>query len=168
LSEGDEVSLFVDGDYAVAGHDGSDAGQVVMTVVEVKGGQFEVVLWADHTGSMEAENSRRGVGVVGVEVGCATGDDKGDAAADLVRLATEGPGHGAVDAADGLIVAAMDVRKRDAREWRQGEFEEVEGAKGFMAGLKKGDAYLADADRFVHSLLRFRSDNTSDICEFYC
>jgi hypothetical protein len=134
-----------------------------MTVREKEGGDFEVVLGPEDAGSMEAEESRRGVSIVGVEVGCAAGDDKGDAAADFVRLVMQGPGHGAVDAADGLVEVAMDVRKRDASEWREGEFDEVEGAEGFMAGLKKGDACLADADCFVHRTSD-REDDTSDIC----
>jgi hypothetical protein len=39
-------------------------------------------------------------------------------------------------------------------ESRHDEFEEIEDAAGFVAGLKEGDTHLADADRFVHSLLR--------------
>ena len=36
--------------------------------------------------------------------------------------------------------------------------EEIERIVGFVAGLEEGDTHLADADRFMHSLLPFAAD----------
>jgi hypothetical protein len=154
MDTGNEIFLLVDGDYAVAAHDGPDAGQVGMPVLEIEGGDLQIVLGAHHAGGLQAEDAARGVGGVSVRVGCAAGDEEGDAAADFIGFVEERPGHGAVDAEDGLVVFAMDVGKGDAMERRHDEFEKIEDAAGFVAGLKEGDAYLADADRFVHSHLR--------------
>jgi hypothetical protein len=111
-----EIFLLGDRDYAVTAHDGADAGQVGMTAVAIEGGDFEVILGTHYAGGLEAEDAGRGVHVVGVGVGCAAGDEKGDAAADFAGFVVEGPGHGAIDAEDSFVVFAMEVRKRDASE----------------------------------------------------
>jgi hypothetical protein len=155
--EGDEIFLLVDRDYAVAAHYGPDASQVGMLVFEIEGGDFEVVLGAEDAGGLEAQDAGGEVRAVGVGVGRAAWDEEGNAAADLSGGVAESPGHDAIDAEDRLVVFAMNMGKGDAGEGRDGEFEQIEGATGFVAGLKEGDAHLADADRFVHSHLQFRS-----------
>jgi hypothetical protein len=152
--EGDEIFLLVDGDYAVAAHDGPDASQVGMPALEIEGGDFEVILGAHHAGSLQAEDAAGGVGGVSVRVWRAAGDEKGDAAANFVRFVVERPSQGPIDAEDGLVVFAVKVGKRDAMESRHDEFEKIEDAAGFVAGLKESNAHLADGDRFVHSHLR--------------
>jgi hypothetical protein len=103
---------------------------------------------------MEAEDASGGVGEVGKEVGRATGYEEGGAATDLSGLVEEGPGHGAVDAEDGLIVLAVEMGKRNAGVGRDGDFEEIAGPAGFVARLEEGNAHLADADSIVHANLR--------------
>src|SRR5258708_37467459 len=151
--EGEEVFLLVDGDYAVAAHDGAEAGQVRMAAAVIEGGDFEVVLGADHARGLQAEHAAGGVGGVSVRVWRAAGDEEGDAAADFGGLAGEGPGRGAVDAEGGLVGFAMDVGERDGMESRHCEFEEVEDAAGFVAGLLLGGTPLSRRGLFVVSFL---------------
>src|SRR6202012_4661498 len=63
----------------------------------------------------------------------------------------EEPRHRAVDAKDGFIVFTVDVGKRNASEWRDGQLEEIESIVGFVACSEEGNAHLADANRLVHS-----------------
>jgi hypothetical protein len=152
--DGDEIFLLGDGDYAVTAHDGADGYQVWLMVVAEEYGDFEEILGAHDAGGLEAEDAGGGVGEIGKEVGRATGYEEGGAATDLSGLVEESPGHGAINAEDGLIVFAMKVGKGDASERGNGDFEEIENTTGFVAGLEEGDAHLADADRVVHSHLQ--------------
>jgi hypothetical protein len=121
-----------------------------MKTCAIKGGDFEIVLWAHHARGLEAEDASGIVGVVGVNVGRAAGDEKGDSTADFDGLIVEDPGHGAIDTEDGFVVFAMDMGNGVAGEGRNGEFKEIESAVGFVSSFEKSDAHLADADCLVH------------------
>src|ERR1700754_1146121 len=72
-----------DGDNPVTTHDGADACQVRMMVGVEEGGDFEEILRAHDTRSLETEDTGGGVGEIGEEVGRTARYEQSVAATDL-------------------------------------------------------------------------------------
>jgi hypothetical protein len=100
-----------------------------------------------------------------VEVGYAARNEEDTALVDGDGLVVEGPGHVSIEAEDGLVVLAMDVRHGDVDERRDGEFEEIEDTFGLMARFEEGDAHSADTDGFVHFVPSCGQDDDTGLGE---
>src|SRR5580692_1963494 len=152
-ADGGEVLVVGDGNDAVAVHGRGDAGEVGDSVLGVEAGEFLVVLRTHDAGGLKTEDAGGGVMAVLVEMRYASGDEEDAAAGDGCGLVEEGPGHVSVEAEDGLVIVAMNVRHGHVDEGRNGEFEEIEDTSGFVACLVEGDGHGADANCSVHELL---------------
>ena len=73
-------------------------------------------------------------------VGHAAGDVELLGGSEVAVLTVENPVCVAIDAEDGFVVVAMEVRDERLRVGRDGQLVEVEGALGFVSAFEKGDA----------------------------
>jgi hypothetical protein len=131
-----------------------------------QGGELLEVLWAEETGNDEALDSGRGLVEVEGAVRHSAWDIELLRGSQVAMLAVEYPVGDAVEAHDGFVVVAMEVREKGARVRREDEFVEIEGSLGLVAAFDKGDTEVADLDRFVHGA-RFGDGSPHEIKLFY-
>ena len=105
-----------------------------------------------------------GEGVMGTAV-----DEELFAGADLDGFAIDEPGGDAVDADDGLVVVAVEVRDGQVGELGgDGDFEEIEEILGFVTALQEGDGYLAYADGLVNDVPPFEFPDAGGLVGALC